>query len=53
MFLHVSEAKYLYDYVIWLKFNDGVKGEIDLRNELRGEVFAPFARPGRIPAIPR
>lgn len=42
MFLHVSEAKYLHDYVIWLKFNDGAEGEIDLRNKLCGEVFAPL-----------
>ena len=42
MFLHVSEAKYLHDYVIWLKFSDGAEGEIDLRNELSGEMFAPL-----------
>ncbi|MCK4797205.1 MAG: DUF2442 domain-containing protein, partial [Spirochaetes bacterium] len=33
------EAKYLHDYVIWLKFNDGAEGEIYLKNELYGEVF--------------
>ena len=27
MFLHVSEARYLHDYVIWLKFTDGAEGE--------------------------
>ncbi len=42
MFLHVKEAKYLHDYVIWLKFNDGTEGEIDLANELEGEVFEPL-----------
>ena len=42
MFLHVKEAKYLHDYVIWLRFNDGAEGEIDLTNELDGEVFAPL-----------
>ena len=42
MFLHVTEAKYLHDYVIWLRFNDGVEGEIDLENELEGEVFEPL-----------
>jgi hypothetical protein len=40
MFLHVQEAKYLYGYVLWLKFNDGFEGEIDLENELEGDVFA-------------
>jgi hypothetical protein len=42
MFLHVKEAKYLHDYVIWLRFNDGAEGEIDLERELEGEVFAPL-----------
>jgi hypothetical protein len=39
MILHVKEAKYLHDYVIWLCFNDGIEGEVDLVNELEGEVF--------------
>jgi hypothetical protein len=39
MILHVREAKYLHDYVIWLRFNDGAEGEVDLRDELSGEVF--------------
>ena len=42
MILHVKEAKYLRDYVVWLRFNDGAEGEIDLRNELEGPVFAPL-----------
>ncbi len=42
MILHVKEAKYLHDYVVWLRFNDGAEGEIDLVNELEGEVFGPL-----------
>jgi len=42
IFLHVKEAKYLHDYVIWLRFNDGAEGEIDLRDELEGEMFEPL-----------
>ena len=42
MFLHVKEAKYQRDYVIWLRFNDGAEGEIDLKDELEGEVFGPL-----------
>tara|TARA_B100000959_G_scaffold270349_1_gene317082 strand:- start:1708 stop:1953 length:246 start_codon:yes stop_codon:yes gene_type:complete len=42
MILHVKEAKYLHDYVIWLKFNDGAIGELDLKDELFGEVFEPL-----------
>lgn len=36
------EAKYRRDYRIWLKFADGVEGEIDLESELWGEVFEPL-----------
>ena len=42
MFLHVREAKYLRGYVIWLRFNDGAEGEIDLERELEGEMFSPL-----------
>jgi hypothetical protein len=42
MFLHVREAKYLHDYVVWIRFNDGAEGEIDLEPELEGEVFGPL-----------
>jgi hypothetical protein len=42
MILHIKEAKYLHDYVIWLKFNDGAEGEVNLKDELYGEVFEPL-----------
>jgi len=42
MILHVREAEYLRDYVIRLRFNDGAEGEVDLKDELEGEVFAPL-----------
>jgi Protein of unknown function (DUF2442) len=42
MFLHVEEAKYLRNYKIWLRLNDGTMGEINLSNELEGEVFEPL-----------
>ena len=42
MFLHVLEAKHVRDYVIWLRFNDGAEGEVDLSQELEGEVFEPL-----------
>jgi Protein of unknown function (DUF2442) len=38
----VIEAKYVRDYVIWLRFNDGTEGEVDLQDELYGEVFEPL-----------
>ncbi len=42
MLLHVNEAKYLRDYIVWLRFNDGAEGQIDLSGELEGEVFGPL-----------
>ena len=38
----LREAKYRRDYRIWLKFADGVEGEVDLETELWGEVFQPL-----------
>lgn len=34
---HVVEARYLGDYKIWLEFNDGRKGVVDLSDELYGD----------------
>lgn len=42
MILHVIEAKYQKDYQIWLKFNDGAEGVIDLKEQLFGEMFEPL-----------
>ena len=35
-------AEYRRDYRLWLRFADGVEGEVDLQNELWGEVFEPL-----------
>jgi hypothetical protein len=45
MFLHVLEARYRRDHVVWLRFNDGTSGEVDLRGELEGPVFGPLQDP--------
>jgi len=42
MLVYVTEAKYLHDYKVELKFNDGKKGVVDLENELYGTVFEPL-----------
>ena len=42
MILHVREARHVRGYVLWLRFNDGAEGEVDLRDELEGEVFRPL-----------
>lgn len=42
MLPQLKEAKYQGDYRVWLRFADGVAGEIDLAAELWGEVFLPL-----------
>ncbi len=39
---HVIEARYLGDYKVWLEFNDGRKGVVDLADDLFGENFEPL-----------
>ena len=34
---HVVDARYIGDYKVWLEFNDGRKGVVDLADELHGE----------------
>ena len=38
----VVEARYVAGYTIWLHFEDGTEGEIDLADELWGECFEPL-----------
>jgi hypothetical protein len=40
--LRVTDARHVRDYVVWLRFSDGTDGEVDLRDELHGEVFEPL-----------
>lgn len=40
--VRLIEAKHVKDYVIWLRFQDGTEGEVDLKDELYGEVFEPL-----------
>lgn len=42
MFMHVTEARYIDNYRLWLAFNDGASGELDLSSELYGELFEPL-----------
>ena len=42
MFTHVEHATYIGDYRVWLSFNDGTEGEIDLSSELYGEIYEPL-----------
>jgi hypothetical protein len=36
---HVIEARYLGDYKVWLEFNDGRKGVVDLSDDLYGDSY--------------
>ena len=38
----VVEVRYVREYVVWLKFEDGTSGEVDLSGSLRGPVFQPL-----------
>jgi len=38
----LKEAKYVNAYIVWLRFEDGVEGEVDLEAELWGEIFEPI-----------
>ena len=42
----VTEARYVRDHVLWLKFDDGLEGEVDLGDGIWGEVLAPLRDPG-------
>jgi hypothetical protein len=40
--LNVTAVRHLRDYVLWLRFDDGREGKVDLRAELDGPVFEPL-----------
>lgn len=45
MMIRVTEARLVRDFVVWVRFNDGSEGEVDLSNELDGPVFEPLKDP--------
>lgn len=45
MWVHVVEARYQGGFRVWLRFDDGLDGEVDLASELDGEVFRPLRDP--------
>ncbi|HOB71072.1 MAG TPA: DUF2442 domain-containing protein [bacterium] len=42
MFLSVKSAIYLNSYTLRLTFSDGVVKDVDLSNELYGQIFSPL-----------
>lgn len=42
MLPRIVEARYVQDFRIWLRFSDGLAGEVDLADELHGAIFQPL-----------
>jgi hypothetical protein len=40
--LHIKSAKHISNYKIWVAFDDGTSGEVDLEHSLKGPVFQPL-----------
>jgi len=40
--LHITEIKHIRDKVIWVAFDDGVSGKVDLTCALDGPIFEPL-----------
>lgn len=45
MIAKLVHAEFVQGFIIHFKFADGVAGNIDLQDELWGEVFAPLRKP--------
>lgn len=45
MLARVVEVQHRGGHRVWLRFDDGVSGEVDLAAELWGEVFEPLRAP--------
>jgi len=40
--LHVTQVKYISGKTIWVSFDDGASGEVDLTDHLKGPIFEPL-----------
>jgi len=45
MFLHTTEVKVLGGYRLFIVFNNGESGTVDLSHRLRGAMFSPLQDP--------
>ena len=43
--LHVKLVQYIADFKLWIEFDDGSSGEINLSESLTGPVFEPLKNP--------
>ena len=44
--LHIKSVKYVSGFKIWVSFDDGTSGEVDLEGVLDGPVFEPLKDQG-------
>lgn len=42
MIPRIIDAHYVDNYIVWIKFDDGLEGEVDLKTELWGVMFEPL-----------
>ncbi len=42
MLPRIVDARYVAGFTIWLRFDDGLQGEVDLARELQGPIFQPL-----------
>jgi len=42
MIPRVVEARYVEDFTVHVRFADGIEGDVDLSEELHGEIFEPL-----------
>jgi len=40
--LHIKSVKHISDFKIWVAFDDGTEGQVDLEGHLEGPVFEPL-----------
>lgn len=45
MILRVTDAKLVRDFIVWVRFNDGSEGDVDLSGDLDGPIFEPLRDP--------
>jgi len=49
--IRILEARCVQGHTLWLRFSDGLQGEVDLASELEGEIFEPLRDPGAFAAF--
>ncbi len=42
MLPRIVEAHYVAGFIVWIRFSDGAEGDVDLSQDLTGQIFAPL-----------